>query len=56
MADAAGSIGDEAKKGTDKAKAGLAGMVEGLEEAIPLAEQLKGILQEIVTLGSQADI
>lgn len=56
VADAAGSIGDEAKKGTDKAKEGLAGMVEGLEEAIPLAEQLKGILQEIVTLGSQADI
>lgn len=55
-ADAAGSIGDEAKKGTDKAKEGLAGMVEGLEEAIPLAEQLRGILQEIVTLGSQADI
>lgn len=50
------SLGDGAKKGTDKAKEGLGGMVDGLNEAIPLAEQLRGILQEIVTLGSQADI
>lgn len=55
-ADAAGSLGDEAKKGTDKAADGLGKMKGGLEEAIPLAEQLRGILQEIVTLGAQADI
>ncbi len=56
VADAAGSVGDEAKKGTDKAKEGLAGMVDGLNEALPLAKELRGVLQEIVTLGSQADI
>lgn len=55
-ADAAGSLGDEAKKGTDKASEGLGKMKEGLEESIPLAKELRGILQEIVTLGSQADI
>lgn len=50
------SLGDGAKKGTDKASEGLDKMKGGLEEAIPLAEQLRGILQEIVTLGAQADI
>ena len=55
-ADAAGSIGDEAKKGTDKAGEGLDKLKAGFEEAIPLAEQLKGILAEIVALGAQADI
>lgn len=54
--DAAASIGDDAKKGTDKASEGLDKMKGGLEEAIPLAEQLRGILQEIVALGAQADI
>ena len=49
-------LGDEAKGGTDKASEGLGKMKDGLEEAIPLAETLRGILQEIVTLGSQADI
>ena len=56
VGDAAASIGDGAKKGTDKASEGLGKMKDGLTEAIPLAEQLRGILQEIVTLGSQADI
>ena len=53
---AAGELGDKAAKGTDKASEGLGKMKEGLEEAIPLANELKGILQEIVTLGAQADI
>ena len=56
VADAAGSIGDEAKKGTDKAKEGLAGMNEGLDEALPKAKELRDVLQEIVALGAQADI
>lgn len=56
VADAAGSVGDEAKKGTDKAKEGLSGMVDGLNEALPLAKELRVVLQDIVMLGSQADI
>ena len=56
VGDAAASIGDGAKKGTDKASEGLGKMKDGLTEAIPLAEQLRGILAEIVALGAQADI
>lgn len=56
VAAAAGSIGDEAAKGADKGKEGLDKMTAGLQEAIPLAEQLRDLLQQIVTLGSQADI
>lgn len=56
VAAAAGSIGDEAAKGAEKGKEGLDKMNEGLNEAIPLATQLRDLLQEIVTLGSQADI
>jgi hypothetical protein len=56
VADAGAAIGDETKKGTDEASEGLDKMKAGLEEAIPLAETLRGILQEIVTLGAQADI
>ena len=55
-ADAAGSLGDESKKGAEKGKEGLDKLNEGFTQAIPLAEQLRGILQEIVTLGAQADI
>lgn len=56
VADAAGSLGDKAKEGTDKAAENLAKMNEGLKESIPLANELKGILAEIVALGAQADI
>jgi len=56
VADAAGSVGDEAKKGTDKAKEGLAALLEGAEEAKPLLVEIRNLLQEIVTLGSQADL
>jgi len=54
--DSLGALGDKAKKGTDKASEGLDKMKGGLEEAIPLAETLRDILQEIVALGAQADI
>lgn len=56
VADAAGSLGDKAKEGADKAAENLAKMNEGLKESIPLANELKGILAEIVALGAQADI
>jgi len=56
VADAAGSLGDESKKGAEKGKEGLDKLKDGFTEAIPLAEQLRDIMQEIVTLGSQADI
>ena len=56
VADAAGKIGDETKKGADKAGEGIDKLKEGLTEAIPLAEQLRGILAEIVSLGASADI
>ena len=56
LADAAGSLGDESKKGAEKGKEGLDKLNEGFTQAIPLAEQLRGILQEIVMLGAQADI
>jgi len=55
-ADAAGSLGDESERGTDKAKEGLSGMVDGLNESIPLAKELRDVLSEIVALGAQADI
>lgn len=56
VADAAGSLGDESKKGAEKGKEGLDKLKDGFTEAIPLAEQLRDVMQEIVTLGSQADI
>lgn len=54
--DALEGLGDKAKDGTDKAAENLAKMNEGLKESIPLANELKGILAEIVALGAQADI
>lgn len=56
LSDSFSGVGDEAKKSAETGKEGLDNLTEGLTEAIPLAEQLRGILQEIVTLGSQADI
>ena len=56
LADAAGSLGDKSKRGAEKGKEGLDKLNEGFNEAIPLATQLRDLLQEIVTLGSQADI
>jgi hypothetical protein len=56
LADAAGSLGDESKKGAEKGKEGLDKLNDGFNEAIPLATQLRDLMQEIVTLGSQADI
>lgn len=56
VADAGADIGKKTKKGADAASEGIDKMKEGLEEAIPLAETLRGILQEIVALGAQADI
>jgi hypothetical protein len=47
--DDVGKFGDKGKEGTEKLKGGL-------EEALPLAKELRDVLQEIVTLGSQADI
>ena len=56
VGDAAKDLGDATKKGAEAGKEGLDKMVAGFEEAIPLAETLKGLLEQIVSLGAQADI
>lgn len=56
VAEAAGEIGKEAKKGADAAKEGLDGLKAGAEEAIPLLEQIKGLLAEIKQAASEVEL
>jgi methyl-accepting chemotaxis protein len=56
VAEQFGNIGKKAEKGAKEANEGLGKMNDGLSEALPLAKELRDVLREIVTLGSQADI
>lgn len=53
---AAESVGDRADKGAAKGKEGLDKLTDGFNEALPLAKELRDVMQEIVSLGAQADI